>query len=115
LSITIRRAEISDFLPGALNLFAACCVLKTSEAMKCGGDCSSWPEHTGIRMLPGLAVQVREEDMTFLRRLFRWRRNLPVRRIRICVECGMPVGEHKSWCSILRVMQERPALARSDK
>ncbi len=23
-------------------------------------------------------------------------------RVRICVECGMPVGEHKSWCSILQ-------------
>jgi hypothetical protein len=108
-------AEIRDFLPGALNLFAARYVLKTSEAIKRGSDSSSWPEHTGIRMLPGLAAQVREEDMTFLQRLFRWKRNLPVRRIRICVECGMPVGEHKSWCSILRSMQERPALARSDK
>jgi hypothetical protein len=23
-------------------------------------------------------------------------------RTRICVECGMPVSEHKDWCSILR-------------
>jgi hypothetical protein len=23
-------------------------------------------------------------------------------RTRICVECGMPVAEHKDWCSILR-------------
>ena len=23
-------------------------------------------------------------------------------RIRICVECGMPVAEHKEWCSILQ-------------
>jgi hypothetical protein len=23
-------------------------------------------------------------------------------RVRICVECGMPVAEHKDWCSILR-------------
>jgi hypothetical protein len=27
-------------------------------------------------------------------------------RVRICVECGMPVGEHKEWCSILRTQQE---------
>ena len=26
----------------------------------------------------------------------------PKHRIRICVECGMPVAEHKEWCSILR-------------
>jgi hypothetical protein len=27
-------------------------------------------------------------------------------RVRVCVECGMPVAEHKSWCSILRGQQE---------
>ena len=26
----------------------------------------------------------------------------PKQRVRICVECGMPVAEHKNWCSILR-------------
>jgi len=26
----------------------------------------------------------------------------PKARVRICVECGMPVAEHKDWCSILR-------------
>jgi len=53
--------------------------------------------------------------MTFLQRLFRWRRKSPVQRIRICIECGMPVAEHKTWCSILRRMQENPVLASSDK
>lgn len=23
-------------------------------------------------------------------------------RVRVCVECGMPVADHKAWCSILR-------------
>ena len=26
----------------------------------------------------------------------------PKTRVRVCVECGMPVAEHKSWCSIHR-------------
>lgn len=26
----------------------------------------------------------------------------PKARVRVCVECGMPVAEHKDWCSILR-------------
>ncbi|MFB3855177.1 MAG: hypothetical protein ACE148_15325 [Vicinamibacterales bacterium] len=26
----------------------------------------------------------------------------PKTRVRICQECGMPVAEHKEWCSILR-------------
>ena len=36
-------------------------------------------------------------------------------RVRICVECGMPVAEHRDWCSILRGQQEmqRAAAARS--
>ena len=33
----------------------------------------------------------------------------PIKRVRICVECGMPIDEHKDWCSILKIQQ---ALAR---
>lgn len=39
------------------------------------------------------------------------RKEEPVKRVRICVECGMPIDEHKEWCSILRArqaMQQRP-------
>ena len=39
--------------------------------------------------------------MTFLKRLF-GKAEEPRARVRVCVECGMPVAEHKSWCSILR-------------
>jgi hypothetical protein len=45
--------------------------------------------------------------MSFLSKLFR--KTPPPQRVRICVECGMPVAEHKSWCSILRIQQERAA------
>jgi hypothetical protein len=30
----------------------------------------------------------------------------PRKRVRICVECGMPVEEHKDWCAILRGQEE---------
>ncbi len=40
--------------------------------------------------------------MTFLKKLFG---SKPVQRIRICQECGMPIAEHKDWCSIFRTMQ----------
>jgi len=53
--------------------------------------------------------------MTFLKKLLRWKRNQPVQRVRICVECGMPVGEHKEWCTIFRAIRENPALARVTK
>ena len=26
----------------------------------------------------------------------------PKVRTRVCVECGMPIAEHKDWCAILR-------------
>jgi len=39
--------------------------------------------------------------MSLLKRLF-GREEAPKTRVRICVECGMPVAEHKDWCSILR-------------
>jgi hypothetical protein len=36
--------------------------------------------------------------MTLLKKLFG--SDKPVQRVRICQECGMPVAEHKDWCSI---------------
>ena len=44
--------------------------------------------------------------MGFLRKLFSGKEK-PVKRVRSCVECGMPIAEHKAWCSILRTQQER--------
>jgi len=44
--------------------------------------------------------------MTLLERLFS-RKSHPRQRVRICIECGMPIAEHKDWCSILRGMRER--------
>lgn len=43
--------------------------------------------------------------MTLWQKLFS-RKPKPGQRIRICVECGMPVAQHKDWCSILRTQQE---------
>ena len=44
--------------------------------------------------------------MSLLKRLLGKRSEPPKQRIRICVECGMPVAEHKDWCSILRTQRE---------
>ena len=32
-------------------------------------------------------------------------------RVRVCIECGMPVADHKDWCSILRGQIEMQARA----
>lgn len=39
--------------------------------------------------------------MTFLKKLF-GKAEPPKTRVRVCVECGMPVAEHKEWCAIKR-------------
>lgn len=44
--------------------------------------------------------------MSFLKRLFSSKTQAPMQRVRICVECGMPVAEHKEWCSIRRGQAE---------
>lgn len=45
--------------------------------------------------------------MTFLKKLLG--KAEPKTRVRVCVECGMPVAEHKEWCSIYRGQQELAA------
>ena len=44
--------------------------------------------------------------MSFLKKIFGGKSSEPVKRTRVCVECGMPVANHKEWCSILRGQQE---------
>lgn len=46
--------------------------------------------------------------MTFLKKLFGGKEE-PKTRVRVCVECGMPVAEHRDWCSILRGQKEMEA------
>jgi hypothetical protein len=46
--------------------------------------------------------------MSILKKLFS-RNTQPRPRVRICVECGMPIAEHKEWCSILRTQREMDA------
>jgi hypothetical protein len=52
--------------------------------------------------------------MTFFQKLFS-KKPQAGQRVRICVECGMPVAQHKDWCSIFRTQQEydrKAAMAR---
>jgi hypothetical protein len=34
------------------------------------------------------------------------RTEAPKARTRVCVECGMPIDQHKHWCSIYQTKQE---------
>ena len=49
--------------------------------------------------------------MTIFQKLFSKKADPSKPRIRVCVECGMPVAEHKEWCSILRGQREMAAKA----
>jgi hypothetical protein len=51
--------------------------------------------------------------MGILDKLFS-RKTQPKARVRICVECGMPIAEHKEWCSIFRTQQEMDRKPSSD-
>jgi len=43
--------------------------------------------------------------MSFLKRLLG--KSEPRKpRVRVCIECGMPLAEHKDWCSIHRATIE---------
>jgi hypothetical protein len=44
--------------------------------------------------------------MSLLKRLFSSKTAAPAERVRVCVECGMPVADHKEWCSIRRGQAE---------
>lgn len=47
--------------------------------------------------------------MSLLSKLFG--KNPEPKRIRVCVECGMPVDAHKEWCAIYRAKLARAAQA----
>jgi hypothetical protein len=58
--------------------------------------------------LPASANVYSEEPevlMSLLSKLFGSKPE-PRKRIRVCVECGMPVEEHKDWCAIRRGAEE---------
>ena len=44
--------------------------------------------------------------MSLLKRLF-GKSEPPKVRVRVCVECGMPLSEHKDWCAIHQQQLER--------
>ena len=43
--------------------------------------------------------------MSLLKRLL-GKNEPPKPRVRVCIECGMPIAEHKEWCSIHRAATE---------
>lgn len=52
--------------------------------------------------------------MSFLSRLL-GKNEAPKARVQVCVECGMPVADHKQWCSIFRGQEEMKLKAAEKK
>lgn len=50
--------------------------------------------------------------MSFLNKLL-GRSPEPKPRVRVCIECGMPVEQHADWCAIYRTQQEMDEKRRS--
>ena len=44
--------------------------------------------------------------MSLIQKLFSRKPSTPATRVRVCMECGMPVESHANWCAILRTQQE---------
>jgi hypothetical protein len=53
-------------------------------------------------------------QMSFLKRIF-GKSEPPKQRVQVCVECGMPVADHKQWCSILQGKLEMQRKAAEQK
>ena len=50
--------------------------------------------------------------MSLLNSLFRRVSQEPKTRIRVCIECGMPLDQHKAWCAIRQTQLEMEAKRR---
>ena len=48
--------------------------------------------------------------MSFLGKLFGQKPEAK-KRVRVCVECGMPIEQHKDWCAILKGQKAMAAAA----
>jgi hypothetical protein len=59
------------------------------------------------RELSGPVSRINENGglMSFLSKLL-GKGETPKQRVQVCVECGMPVADHKQWCSILQGQNE---------
>ncbi len=53
--------------------------------------------------------------MSFLKKILSGKKSQSGERVRVCSQCGMPVTEHKDWCSILNGQEGSQAAAEAAK
>jgi len=52
--------------------------------------------------------------MSFLKKILGGKHTQTSDRVRVCSQCGMPVTEHKDWCSILNGQRNRASAQAAD-
>ena len=75
-----------------------------------GGDdfvMDFWPGDDLANRSAGNYVSLAEsgDAMSLLKRLL-GRSEEPKARVRVCLECGMPLDQHKQWCAIWQTQRE---------
>lgn len=76
---------------------------------------TNWAESTSKEVYADEPVEfLYEVEMSFLKKLLGQKNDYePGKRVRVCVECGMPVEDHKDWCAIYRETQRREEAAKT--
>jgi hypothetical protein len=60
-----------------------------------------------LRLVSGCIARLSEDQlMSILKKLLGRGGDETKQRVRVCIECGMPVDDHREWCAILRTRLE---------
>ena len=82
---------------------------EASRGSEAAGEAAAQRPTVNLQTLPNVSsthAGISEgELMTFLKKLL-GRTDEPKARVRVCIECGMPVDQHKDWCAILKTRLE---------
>jgi hypothetical protein len=59
-----------------------------------------------VRLVSGSIADVSEDQLMSILKKLLGRGDETKQRVRVCIECGMPVDDHREWCAILQTRLE---------
>jgi len=59
-----------------------------------------------LSLVSGSIAGVSEDELMSILKKLLGRGDETKQRVRVCIECGMPVDDHREWCAILRTRLE---------
>src|SRR5476649_942046 len=95
------RVEGDDFV---ICYFCSTHAIKITRSVK-NGEKARQPGTGAARLTSHTSIGA-GGGMSLLKRLF-GKTEPPKVRVRVCVECGMPLAEHKDWCAVYQQQLER--------